>query len=360
VNRRELLQVIGASSLLHACGNDRIDIPAGATYDDVLDVIHRNDVSLGEGLSNHAPMAAEALVALGAIDRVAPFVSSYATDLPAFVDDAPLPAEQRTLGDLEQRFAWIAAFALELETGSPAQIATRELPRLMPGWAAVHGLLRIGHALRALEREDTPSRRRELAFGLGYAAAGYHVLPGVPGARPQAGLDVVAALAAVPLVPDGERRDGLILERFAVLEGRAAFVDAVEAVDLDALPIDAAIGELTAAAARLFVAHGSSSIVYLHAITGTSLLRLFAPYLDAAAQRAALGDAFQAAAAAHAVTASAPGVPISAPTGGYLIAELVERASRTIDEHRIKLTEACLREHAITARPELLAAAGGY
>nr|MBA2538261.1 hypothetical protein [Deltaproteobacteria bacterium] len=98
VTRRDLLRLIGAGSLLRligACGTDPIDIPPDATYDDVLDIIHRNDVEFGGGLANHAPMAAEALVALGLADRVSGFVASYAAELPPFVDVAPLPADQR-------------------------------------------------------------------------------------------------------------------------------------------------------------------------------------------------------------------------------------------------------------------------
>jgi hypothetical protein len=36
---------------------------------------------------------------------------------------------------------------------------------------------------------------------------------------------------------------------------------------------------------------------------------------------------------------------------------VIARAAQTSDEHGIKLTEACLREFAISGRPELLAAA---
>jgi hypothetical protein len=363
--RRDLLRLLGASSLhfLGGCGGvDPIDIPPDATFDDVLDLIHRNDVEFGGGLANHAPMAAEALVALGLAERVVPYVADYVAkhSLPPFVDDAPLPADQRTLGDVDQRFAWIAAYVEELETVSAWTLAARELPKLTPGWAAIHGLLRIGHALRALERDDTPARRRELAFGLGYAAADYHELPGIPGSRPQAGLGIVEALAAVPLVPRADRVDGLILSRLAVLDGRADFIAAIEGVDLDTLPIETAIGELAAAAARLFVAGGASDIVYLHAITGTSVLRLLLPVLDVDGQRAALGYAFQAVAGAHAVAGASPGVPVVVAPPRRTISQLVDAAATTSDEHRIKLIEACLREHAIHPRPELLAAASRY
>jgi hypothetical protein len=359
-SRRDLLRLLGASpfvSLLGCGTTDPIDIPADATFDDVLDIIHRNDVEFGGGLSNHAPMAAEALVALGLSDRVAAWVASYAAALPPFEASEPLTDDERAAarGAIEQRFAWIAAYEIELETVSSRDLVARDFVQLSAGYASVHGVLRIAHAMRSLERADTPARRRELAFGLGYLAASYTELPGTPGARARRGLDVVAALDAVPLVPQAERTGGLILDRFAVLDGRAGFIDAIEAVDLDALPVDEAISSLCAAAARLFVHGGSTSITYLHALTGTSALRLIP--LDDASARIALGHAFQAVAAAYAVTARTSGIPGVVASGRHSIDELVDIASRTSNEHRIKLTEACLREHAHREAPELLAAA---
>src|SRR5271163_1297478 len=51
--------------------------------------------------------------------------------------------------------------------------------RLAPGLmaAATHGVIRTGHAVRALALEDNTSRRRELADGLAYWAAEYMPLP---------------------------------------------------------------------------------------------------------------------------------------------------------------------------------------
>jgi len=361
-DRRQLLQLLGASSLLRfagGCGNDAapVDLPPDATFDDLLDIIHTYDVEYGGGLSSHAPMAAEALVTMGLVDQVVPFLGTYLSRLPPFESDPPLAEADRAaaLGDPDRRFAWIAAY-LE-DPASPAELIARDWPLLSPGYSAVHGVLRAAHALRSLDRADTPSRRRELAFALGYFASDYFTLPGEPGSAVETGLDVVAALEAVPLVPKSDRVDGLILERLAVLEGRSEFAAAVAAVDLDALPIEMAINALAAASARLFVADGANDIVYLHCITGTSALRLVLPHLDAATARASLGHAFQMVAASHAVSAGAPGIPatVAAPTLDE--AALSARASSSTNEHRIKLTEACLREHAVSPLPEFLSAA---
>lgn len=338
-----MLRLLGASALAPIAGGCA-PIAVGATYDEVLDAIHRTDVMVGGGVSSHAPMAAEALVALGHDARVAPFVTEYLMGWPPFQEVAPLPSGERgsSLGVADQRFAWIAAY-LE-ETASPAELVTRDWAVLAPGWAAVHGVLRVAHALRALEREDTPSRRHELAFGLGYLAADALALPGEPGARAEAGLDVVAALERVPRVPEAERVTGTIRAQLAVLEGRADFASAVEAVDLDALPVDEAIGALTAAAARVFARDGAFDVVLFHAITGTSALRLVRSYLGEADARASLGWAFRHVAAAHAVAAAADGIPSTVPAATFDLARLVDRASRTSDEHVVKLTEVAARE----------------
>jgi hypothetical protein len=85
-------------------------------------------------------------------------------------------------------------------------------------------------------------------------------------------------------------------------------------------------------------------------------VRLLLPHLDAAGRAAVLRYAWQGAAALHAgfsgraPSARAPAAPD--------MADLVDRAVATGDEHAIKFTEACLREHAVRARPVYLAAAG--
>ena len=56
------------------------------------------------------------------------------------------------------------------------------MPRLSPALiaAATHGLIRTSHAVRSLGVSDTPQRLHELAEGLGFWAARYHLLPGTP------------------------------------------------------------------------------------------------------------------------------------------------------------------------------------
>lgn len=349
ITRRDWLRMSGgalAAITAGGCGDNWLDIGItdDASYDDVLDDLHATAPEFGGGLSNHGPMAMDALVALGREDRVASWTRHYAHVLELLPSGPQADA--------------IASYEADLEQLSPGEILARDWSSLAVGWAASHGILRTAHAMRALEQSDTPSRRRELAHGLGYWAARNHRVPGVPGARAEDGLDVIRALDQVPLVPASKRKDGgLIIERLAVLENDAGFVDAVEAVDLGALPVEQAVHDLVAAAARIYVAQGANDITLLHGVTGTAALSLVLPYLDADAQRLGLGFAFATVAAFHAIASPSAKVPESVAAPGVTAATLRSRAGNAMDEHVIKLTEACLREHSAEPRSELLAAA---
>ena len=48
-----------------------------ATIDEVLDILHRTGPDLVGGNSNHGPMVAEALCALGRPDAVLPWIAGY-------------------------------------------------------------------------------------------------------------------------------------------------------------------------------------------------------------------------------------------------------------------------------------------
>ncbi len=70
--------------------------------DDLLDAaltrLHTTDPEFGGGLSNHGPMAAEALEALGAPQQIPTFVDRYASRLSPMPTASPLPARCATAG----------------------------------------------------------------------------------------------------------------------------------------------------------------------------------------------------------------------------------------------------------------------
>jgi hypothetical protein len=97
---------------------------------------------------------------------------------------------------------WTAYFRREL-TGQPwRRVLGTWWPRLLPGVAAAatHGVIRVGHAARALlEDGDDTVYVAELAHGLAYWAARWQPVPGAAGLRLPAagGAPVPSAAAAV-------------------------------------------------------------------------------------------------------------------------------------------------------------------
>jgi hypothetical protein len=332
--------------------------------DAALDGFHRTDVeyatSTSDGLSNHGPMVVASLAEIGRFDRIEPFVQLYAERL------RPLPAldaEKPRLGDPTTRRAWIEQYEQRLLGAADwRSVARAEVCELLPGAvaAAAHGWLRTAHAVDMLVARDNETRRRELAFAFASWAARFRRLPGVPGARATRGLDVASALARVPIVPASRRSTASrILDQIDVVAELDRFADVVDSVDLDALPIEAAISSLASASARAFLASPvDGRFAYLHTITATSALRLVAPILDATTARSALGAVFQTVAALHATNADAS--PCSTSSARMSRDEILAAALETLGDHDVKLAVATVREDTRRPQPEILAAAAAW
>jgi questin oxidase-like protein len=374
MNRRALLEGtatgLGAGVLGCAGGSKPQPTPAArsTSADDALDGalarLHQHDVEFSGGLSNHGPMAAEALDSLGHADRIEPFIAQYQARLAPMPAAEPLRAERwrDSLGRIEDRAALVATFAARLQRDEPEAVLADVAPLLAPGVvaAAFHGLLRTAHAFRAWQRRPSEARRAELAHGIGYWVARHQLLPGEPGKRAQRGLGPAEALARVPFVPPHLRRGGLILDRFDVLRDRGDFTEVVEAFDPDARTPDQALDEMASAAARLYLGTSSegSRFVYLHGVTSTAALRSLLPALPPEAQRSLVAHQFAALAAVHATHGEVSDALTRLVRSPDLDpAAIGARASMSTDDHTIKLVEACLREHRRGGRPEFLAAA---
>jgi hypothetical protein len=155
------------------------------------------------------------------------------------------------------------------------------------------------------------------------------------------------------MVEESRRRYGLFSEAVLLLEGEPAFANAIAALDLAALDLDAFVSELCVMAAELYLAHPDWRIAYAHCVTAPSALRLLAPYLDGDGRRQAAGYALQTVAALHATHGRA-GALDGPPQIGEEVRRVAEsrdetryRAACSVEEHSIKLTEACLREDEI-------------
>ncbi|HEV3468709.1 MAG TPA: questin oxidase family protein [Pyrinomonadaceae bacterium] len=313
-------------------------------------------------LTNHGPMAAEALVALGRAGQVVAWVEGYRR---RFTDAAPRPQRAVTrenwreaLGDGRRVADWTEFFERELKEAAWTRVIEQWSAALAPGLAAAaaHGLIRTAHAARSLSVRETALRRGELAAGLGYWAAYYQPLPEATAAPPER-LRPAQALGRVPLLPAEKRRGGSIMNALRGLEEFAPFAAAADLVGAPDEP-GRFLSELTETFAGAYVerANRRNRIVLLHAVTGTAALRSLLPHLSPETARKVLRYGWQVAAALYSIAAGGPadGAPAGEQPGRE---DLIDRAVATEDEHAIKLTEACLREHALNPRPVYLRAA---
>ncbi len=330
--------------------------------DEALQMLEGTGPEFTRGLSNHGPMAAEALVALGRPDAVAPWVAEYRTklyDRPA--DSHPIARDEwrEALGDGRKLGEWRGFFERKLAAAPWQAVLDTWVARLAPGLiaAATHGVIRTGHAVRTLAGGDTPERRSELAAGLGYWAARYFALPetdapATPSALPSRAID------RVELVPESDRtKGGLITDGVQSVTKHEAFPQVASMVD-PAGDASAVISDLTETFARVYLSNAhdiSTTIVFIHAVTGPSAVRLLLPHISPETVRLAVRYGWQAAAALYAAFGHSPGEAAGAP--GVSVDDLIDSAVATGDEHAIKFTEACLREHALNPAPVFHAAA---
>ncbi len=175
----------------------------GDVLDETYTRMRATGPEFGGWLSNHGPMAADALIRLGCGEEVEAWVDGYAPRL----DEAPGPrwvieeAEWReVIGDPSRLGDWCVLFDRQLREEPWRDVLVRWWPRLLDGAAAsaAHGLIRTGHAVRALLEQPTAPRRAELAQALGYWAARHQPLPVHP--DPHGGAEAATALDAVPMI----------------------------------------------------------------------------------------------------------------------------------------------------------------
>jgi hypothetical protein len=312
-------------------------------------------------LTNHAPMAVEALCAMGRPDAVGSWVEWYRRML----DDAPAPREpivagdwRDALGDLGRVTDWTNFFHAELAEDSWVEVLNRWVARLAPGMytAGTHGPLRVAHAVRALGDAETPLRVRELGEALGYWAAYYETLPDAV-AKP-AGLLPSQALERVEQLPLNDRTGWLLfIEPIAKLDGLRAFASVADLVDVERDPSEF-LCDLTAAIAGLLVTNVAtvSPRPIVHAFTAGSATRLMLPHLTSEVTAQSLRYGWQVAAAFYAALFLEPAANV-VETPDELIDDLIDEAIACRDEHGIKITEACVREYRINPNPVYLVAA---
>jgi hypothetical protein len=327
--------------------------------DGVLEQFARRGPEFGPGLSNHGPMAVDALIALGRPDVIERWAEWYAPRL----DDRPAlrnpidPADWReALGDIGRAGAWSAFFQREISERPWLDVLLQWTPRLLPGImaGATHGILRTAHAVRSLERGESPQRLAELAEGLAYWAARYQELPTAN--APSYRFSVIEAIGRVPVVPPERRGRFLIFDAVRAVDPDR-FAPAINLVDTSG-ELDTFVSDITRTFARQYLAHReTAAIAFIHTVTAPSALRILAPHLPPDVTRDAMRYAWQACAAVYAAFSRSGAQPPAIGDAAPPYDDLIDRAVAARDEHAIKFTEACLREYRISADPVFLAAA---
>ena len=334
-----------------------------SALDEALATMAAAGPELRNGNANHAPMAIEAMCAMGRGDAARRWLEQYRRQLtPRPTTFARITAANwnAALGDRRRTGDWFEFFRAELEEQPWRRVLSRWALRLAPGIvaAALHGVIRTGHAARAIALDQTPERRRELADGLAYWAAEYTKLPGER--RPPAKALPSDAIASVPLLPLERRsRFGSLSGALGQLDSFDEFQGTLAAVDPSQLSAPAFIANLTATFACVYLANARdllTTIAFIHAVTGPAALRPMLPYLGPEAGCLSLAYMWQASAALYATFGTMQWNPEMAPLD-IDSTELIECAIATADEHAIKFTGVCLGEYAFDPRPEYLAAA---
>jgi hypothetical protein len=317
-------------------------------------------------LTNHGPMVVETLVRRGHGDRVTMWVDRYLTRL----DDLPTGSAPITdttwreaLGDGRRIADWTAYFSRQVAESPWRDVLALWWPRLLPGIVAgaTHGVIRVGHAVRALFADDIDSRGpavAELAHGLAFWAARFQAVPGT--AAPAGRLDAATALQGIPALAV---QHGTVATRLARLPDTDGWTSGLTALRAPATPDEAQaiLADLVAAGTRHYLSHGHASPVLLvHMATAPNAVLHTLPALPQELWAPSLGAIWSAAAALSAAYAPRTG---SAPTqlpalmDANASASAFNRAAEHGDEHVIKFTDTAVEVYERTGDQTALAAA---
>jgi hypothetical protein len=318
-----------------------------STFEQAIERLAGTAPEFGGGLSNHGPMAVEALHHLGHDEAITAWLDQYMTKLEPATGASGLAPRLAHLDDVAD---WTLLFEGELANGQWEAVIGRWVPQLAPGVfaAAAHGVLRTSHATRALREADTPARRAELARGLGYWAAAYQPLPGTVRAR---GTESVARLLeTLPTVP--RTKAFLLSEGIRDADRVPALAEHLSQLD----PAELEPRRLLAGLAPWARAGAQVSVfAHVHVLTGTISLLQFEDLLTPVHMHELLEHAWHA--VASMIGTWRPPTPIRLESPPPERAVLITKALACGDEHGIKLVDACLTAHDRYDLPELLHAA---
>ncbi|MEV6050759.1 questin oxidase family protein [Streptomyces sp. NPDC052107] len=330
-----------------------------SSLDEAYERLHHSGPEFEGWLSNHGPMAVEALVRHGQGDQVHRWLDRYIgrlDELPRGTSPVTADGWRTALGDPRRLGDWLAYFEREVREQPWRAVLETWWPRLLPGIAAgaTHGVIRTGHAVRVLlDHEDGP-RLTELGQALGYWAARWQPVTAVP---PSGAAGPASALAGVPPVPDQSAGINHRLGQLSELAGWSTALAALRPA-ANAEQARELLADVTSAAALHYLpnAHGSA-VMLVHAATAPMAVLRTLPALPRSHWVPSLHAAWTASAAVTAAyRPAAPAPEDSLPTAPESVEEVFDLAARHGDEHVIKLADTCLDVHRRTGRPEALAA----
>ncbi len=319
-----------------------------SSYDASLTALRPLGPDLKNGLSNHVPMVAEALCAMGASAASGDWVASQLVTI-RNRPKAPFKLDPKNwhacLGDPVLFSDWQRYFETEIEALGWDGALTRWCDRLAPGLfaSATHGIIRAGHAARALALEETAVRRSELADGLAVWAATYQTLPDAPTGSPlyETVDDAFPRLPRVPL--ELRKTDGLITEALAPLETMPEFGEVIGWLDFSKNAGTIA-DDLAKQQAHVFLDNVKTpllAIVFTHAITSVHAILNLVPHVSENTAARMLAYGWQAGAALYSAYAQEDTGSASVPDAENP-QDIITLAIDNGDDHVIKLSEACL------------------
>jgi hypothetical protein len=303
---------------------------------EALHLIEPTSPEYSWGLSNHAPMALEALSRLDPA-RSLSFVGRYLERL------RPLS---------EERDPALLGFATEVEslTREIDEHGFREVLRAHAtqlsehlAGSAFHGVLRVAHAARALDHEGVPVLRRELAAGLVYARARGLALHDGPLARVAGDLTLAQALARLEPVDDAlVYVPGMITPTLAArAKAHPRRIDIASRVMLDR-PVAEIARELRSAATRILARaefHPNAVFTLLHGVTAMDAIVTLTRLLPETEAQTLVREGVLALLALRVAYVGRLERPDRRPRGESLEVLRV-LAVKTLDEHAIKLAAA--------------------
>ncbi len=343
VNRREFLVTAGACAASCQAGRTAEDPSARGRLDLLLQA-HRGKLPEREGAgANHYPMAAEVLETYGfegEIDDA--WIEGAGLYSGTLGRVAPIRGEGdigEALGNYARLGDWLDFFQGALAERTWQEVVSLWAPRLAPALsaAAFHGVIRTGHAVRALERQDSAPRRAELAAGLSYWAARHLELPAT---APMAPEELETALTRLdhPWIEDAREVDFFgVSERLLETPAAAIRLPADPKGELDGLVRDAATAFLE------MLVHERSRIWLLHTVTGPAAVAWLLPYVDRSGARRLVAYARQAVLSMYTAFGQpyTPRQHLRASAAPW--AESVRRAVESRSVHGIKLIDALVR-----------------